>query len=1320
MTIFSRSRNRSKKIIPFWLAGLLLLLFSNNIIFSQALKLPNAERQPVPGSATYFPFSDIGQVIQKWNSNQHLYVQGRLGLSQSQLVGLEGWIHQNGPHWTVILMEDAARQRYANREGRIETGMDAVELSVSDLMEVGSFRSQTNPVTGEQDATVFILFLEQRSFSYRASQAQNRRGLGQNRWIGKLDRSAYRAMRGGGRILDAVRDTITSINLPLSRAIVEEQKIAEQKRLQRQREVDQMLARLGEVENKLARIRKSASTVKQSHPDATADMTDPDIASIAQQMSAIKLSLKKEDTLLGSARKSTDFVDNASDDWINLYREYERFETSEKQLQQRNEQLQDDAGDLGSELGASFSDVEKMLADARSAYEVADSKFQNHLNSATYALQDATLKLQTLRTELAQKKARKTFIQRAIATICSIFAALFAGLFLWLNRKRAPAKSRAKERLVQREKEVRDELDGMGELLKRADVVIGDRETIARKGYQGKTKQLSSKALDDIEQILVMSSSVDKVIDEAKQKIEPTSLWTKVTNWWSPENFNEGFEILENKPIEFGENEGIALVREHDAINDPNNTDGDGPRKISLSFTELFKIFRERSISAHQTIGQVESGWTQIVSTNKDLQSAIDKASQHEQKATEATEEDGLLHVPQLFDELLKSAQADQDEAELVGKTDPISAIEGPATTGLRKAANADELARQLSGVREALIPSIRKNSQELDQRKRNIDWVDAALDDFTDRARQLATDALTNDVGDGINQWRVSFKKFDAAVSNAVRLHDLSVNDITPTIETEIANVHTAKETIARRLDLPVTNILTELNNDAIKSLDSARDHNAACRASLDRGDPPAAELSADEAQHWIDDARFISSRSLEVLDSLLPDVQSLETQIGSANARLSNTQRLLTDLQDCFAKSSLSLEGAKWGISQTNSATESSQEESAPAPSIFVADLFLLAKRQSEKSQDAAASAKNLYADGRLLAANKSLEDGQQQIQCCAHNQSLIEKLAVQLQQMVEDNTGIITLLQKRFEDVAHQMQQHFVTSQTHALLEKKHQDFTDLCQAIESESVRRDPFNEASAINAVDGEFEELLSQIEIDKELYAEASRSVGSLEQAIQQSNSAVSRSQRDQIPDSRNVQQSIQSLQNADRHAGDLRTRLTIPHENWRSIDQDADNMLATVTDTLANLQSELDAAQSAANEIRNAAASYQRALNWSGGDGIRANPGTARRTLDQARALLGRGQYHSAVEYARQAQQKINNAIAIAETAVMTRQAARRRARERQRRAAHRRSTNNRSILSGGGSGRSRSSGGWSRSTARSSSRSSSSGRGGFSRSGW
>ena len=610
-------------------------------------------------------------------------------------------------------------------------------------------------------------------------------------------------------------------------------------------------------------------------------------------------------------------------------------------------------------------------------------------------------------------------------------------------------------------------------------------------------------------------------------------------------------------------------------------------------------------------------------------------------------------------------------------------------------------------------MPSIRTNTKALDERGRDIQWVDVALDDFTERAKNLAIKALNEDVSEKIGQWRTSFENFDAAVLDSVKLHDQSVNEILPAIEQEHNFVNEAKAIISKRLSLPLDQTLTELDHDALRCLQTAREHNAATLTSLDRGDPTAAKLSASEASHWMSKADSIRTDSLNVLDTLQPNVQSLETQISEAQKRLISTENILKELQDKFAKTSLAIEGAKWGVDQTE---QSDVREESPIPIISATDLFLLAKRQAEKSQDAANSAKQLYAEGRLLNADDSLEIGRQQIECCEHNQKLIEGRSVALKQMVEDNIGKLELLQQRFTNVEQQMAQHFVTSETHAMLRTEHQNFSDLKQAIESEAIRRDPFNEASAVQAVDDDFGKLIFQMERDQDLYNEASRSVDSLVSSIEQSNSLVVRSQRDQIPDSRDVQQSINSLGAAKSEAAALQNRLRTPHENWQQIDQKADLLLDSVTKSLANLQSELDAAQAAANEIQLASSDYKQALNWSGNYGIRANPGTARGSLDQARSLLSRGEYQSAINYARQAKQNIMNAIATAETEVMRRVAAERRAAERRRRAAQRRVSSNRSILSGGSS----SSRSHSRSSSSSSRRSSSSGRGGFSRSGW
>ena len=68
------------------------------------------------------------------------------------------------------------------------------------------------PTTGETDGAVFVLFLVERKFSYYGSDLHDQRGFGKSKWIGDLDREAVRAMRNGGRIVDAVKNTVTAIN----------------------------------------------------------------------------------------------------------------------------------------------------------------------------------------------------------------------------------------------------------------------------------------------------------------------------------------------------------------------------------------------------------------------------------------------------------------------------------------------------------------------------------------------------------------------------------------------------------------------------------------------------------------------------------------------------------------------------------------------------------------------------------------------------------------------------------------------------------------------------------------------------------------------------------------------------------------------------------------------------------------------------------------------------------------------------------------------------------------------------------------------------
>ena len=1290
---------------------------------AQTATLEKTNSQNPTGSINYFRFEDVREVLQNWSPNQHLYVKGDLGLSPTQLLELEGWLHKNG-HWTAILIQDSSSQRYTNEDGRVEVDMDAVELSVSDLMEVGSFRGQTNATTGEQDAAVFILFLNERKFSYRASEAQSRRGLGQNRWIGKLDRPAYRAMRGGGRIIDAVKDTVKSINAPLRNAIAQEQKIAAQREQQRKRSMADINAQVSQIQDKLSRIESYAKKVREAKPSATADLTSPKLDEIQTQLSELKQSLSATDANVGGLKKKVSKIGYASDDWINLYNEYARFEDSHSQLTDRKQQLGSDAGDLRSAIDSSLSNVDTMLADARGAYDNADSKFQKHLNAATHELNTAKDQLARSRENRKRAAARQSLIRRTAMAVGGFLSTMLAGLLLWLNHRRGPSKTRAIERLEERQNEVNKEMEGVGDLLKRADIVVGDRAAIERKGYQGKTKVLSETALDDIDDILVMSNSVEKVMDDAKEKIEPQSWWRRMTNRFSSRGYNEGYEMLENQKIEFGESDGISIVRDEGdgPIESQDSLDADGQKQktIALSFAELFKIFRKRSERVSGTIDQVENGWTQIVSTNTDLQAAIDQAYEIEQQAREATEQDSLLSVPQLFENLLKSAQADQDASEEVGKTDPISAIAGPATDGLRKAANAAQLSRELVDVRTTAVPSLRESAAALAERQRQVEWIDAALDDFTDRAQSLATEAMSTNVEEGINQWRTSFDKFTAAAGRSVELHDQSVGEVTEAIAAATEGVASARAKIADRLKLAPDKVLAERDRAANDSLAFAAEHNAAVLASLDRGDPPAAELSVAESLEWVNTANHTASESLRILDELPRDSENLTGEIDSLKRSAQSSGELLRSMEGRFTDSALVIDGASIEGQTDLGDSDKGGTTIYEAVSMSAAELYRMAVRQQEESSTCNNDGLAFYKQGRLLEADESYQRGLRLLRHSQQNLQLLTDHAQTLDQMVSDNQTAINKLQLRFNDLESTLNQHHVTRGTQQTARSLHEKFSDASRSIETISGRRDPAAEGQSIVDIDGRFDQFRELLDNDQAIYDEAERSIGSLKQLLATAGRTVQRSQTDRIPDSRRVEQGRQQLEDASRVADKLASQMKSPHENWNQIDQEADSTLAQATKSLANLQQELDRAQSAAAAIERAANEYRSAMGWSGSYGIRANPRRVRHTLDQAREALARGDYNGAANIAQQSISLIANAIAIAQNEVRRRQAAERRRAEQRRRRRNRTIGGGSIMIPGGspnyGSGsRSRRS-----SSSRSSSRRSSSGRGGFSRSGW
>ena len=221
-------------------------------------------------------------VVQQWQPDQHLYVKGDVGVSAANLAELEQWLDANGPHWTVVLLQHARAEAYQAADGRAYSGMDAVEVALGKgLSNRTGFGRLEHAQTRESDGTVFVLYLSERQFAYFASDAQDRRGLGESHWIGELDRDARRAMQGGGRILDAVKDTVNSINRRLDRAIAQQRQRERLLEQQRQHDLAEVGLAITAAQEAAQQVQARVSQLSAEDATSSGPMLSPPVSSVA-------------------------------------------------------------------------------------------------------------------------------------------------------------------------------------------------------------------------------------------------------------------------------------------------------------------------------------------------------------------------------------------------------------------------------------------------------------------------------------------------------------------------------------------------------------------------------------------------------------------------------------------------------------------------------------------------------------------------------------------------------------------------------------------------------------------------------------------------------------------------------------------------------------------------------------------------------------------------------------------------------------------------------------------------------------------------------
>lgn len=1255
------------------------------------------------------------EILTSWDAEQRLYVKGDVGIEPEALAMLESWLGKNALNWTVLLLEDARGETYRNRDGRNYSGAKAVEYALGQgLQNQGEFAKQQDKRTGQANGAILAILLKERTFFYSGSETQNRRGLGQRNWRGDLDRPAFRAMSNGRRLIDAVKGTVEEVNSRLTRRLQAEQKEREREMREAQQRIDQAGRVVGELEGEIDTLEKEVAAFKLAHPKATGDLTEPRLPLLRDGLKAARAALEGNAPAeaLKLARPVGEFVDAQR-------RSLANYPSASAEFAALNEEIgkiipgREGWGSDRLEL------AREELAKAEVAHALADSSYQTHLESSSEALRSAREELRraadALRAEMerdeqrqrereaARARARKTAMLAMAGAVLAL-----AGFGYFLNRRRRSFKEASEKLIANWDSGFDDKTDQLFALLDRTTVVVGTEIELPKRGYTGETLRLSKQTIEDVDQLFIMSSTVSRLLAEAREQVYPKYGFQRVYNWFGSSRYRSAMSKLRDEMITFRPEDGVELlIREEmqGKVKKPETLLGnlESCQPFALSFPNLMEEFNRRAARATGALDVIEESWASISNELETVREKLNAAGEFESEIAMESVSDQLFRLENVFTKLIPSAQDDLDRAVKQGGTDPVGALADPLPDARRKSEEAAELCSLVKETRESRFPAMLERMRKLEDGGHGTAWVGYFLKQLSEGAEALATLGVGQGISVEIGQLAIDFEKLEVRCDRATELAARLAGTAGKEIGAVRDAAQKAREEIGVGLELSPEAVLRERGLDPDVLLREAEELRAAASLAIDRGGVDAAEAALDEVARLMKEGLDLVAISRSSFDGHLAEVEKRDRETQSLAAEIGRHTGILDSLKSNYEESALEL---------------SAGDPSHPTPGVSVTDHIVKVEHNLQEARERLGESQEAYREARLIEAASLLahiSDLQHRVGGLfgeiREREERIEKMEQANGEMLRKLDGEVASMQPTV--AGHRTMRPTVNTFEAAELE------LDSARR-RTETSPGDPFKAGAMLESVESKLERVRSMAQSDRELFDELSRSLqeaaSHLAKAKQVSHHAVV----DRIPDSRRtgeLQEVIEKL--IGRHAS-CEQWLMEPHGDWVSLDREADEIAAYAARSTAEMRGELKKAQAAVAAISSAAGSVREAAGWIGSFGVRipGSPGANR--LHHGRNALMSGDYLTAHRYADDAGRSARQAVAAARNE----EDRKRRAAARAAAAARRRSFSSSSSSSSGSSfsfgGGSSSFGGGSSSSGMGSSGFSSGGGSGMGSSGW
>ena len=1248
------------------------LLSFNQLVLSQA-----------PGKAKRF--NQISEVISGWTPNQHVWVSGNLPVGSLNLATLDGWIDENAPNWTVVLMESAQQQSFGNYRG-----MDAVEHALGKgLSNQTGFAKLVHPTTKQTNGAVFVLFLRERKFSYFASDVYDSRRLGEQYWIGRLDRNAINAMRNGGRIVDAAKSTIRGIDSELAKRINSEQV----SRLLKDEKARQVPRKLRE---RIETVVKQAANLRQKNPEFLGPLAFPDEGSWRANLKAIELNLQNEE--YDSAMSSSQSVFSAIDSFEQNLKAWEDVKTEISSVQKRlaDSPQQSEAPRVTGLL----SRARNSLAAAKRNHQYGDAVYIDQLEVASQSIAESQREQDKYQADLQAAEAQERADKVTSRSLTGGLAALIIGGLTYLNRRRREPREKARQEVEKWRTNLRGKFNRLFGLMDRASIIQRSSDD-----YKGVTKDLIKNSVREVDELFIMSSATDRIMERVDRLIEPLNPLTRIYNKFSSRNYKKAVALLGSKNIGFDKSQGLRAVLEPaKKTKQPRQLVGKESdyKPFSISFNRLMESYDDREAQATEKLDRLENCIDGLPLALEKSEVSLAALSKKLDDLSAAAESDGFFPLERLQEKLVPSADRGFEAAAKLGVQDPVASMEGAGSKAEQQLNDAFALVSVVESTRNLAFPEIQRFRESLDAQNFATEWIEAAYDQRSDEIDSLSHSATENSIADQIEPLKTNLLQTLGRVRNAGDLAEQLGKRLPDLITANQTQISQTREKLAESLGLDADRLFKEEDLDPDQRIKDCHNAMQMMRHAISHGNLQAAQTESQNIEDLLSESEDILKLSTNVVENGDTKAEEIEGKIEDVNAQLPEAKSILQSLKSAYQPEVL-LFKERFGerISGQRSIERSVEIGEAH---LAEAERFLDLARKSHK-------------DGALILAGGEYEKAANEAGFALHQVALIKDQYTDLKKTDSANQENYEKHLAYYRSLIPKLSNNRTIQST---IDSRPEVTTALTRCSDQLQISavKNPFQTARDLEAVKKRIAELEDKIEADWNWFATANKELKGAQEIIESGKRLVGIAKRDGITDSRKLSRAIDKHYQLENQALNWQVFLSGAHRDWEQAYKGIVEIDSEATRTRGVIERELELAQRAAKLLEEASYAISDLKNWRNSYRVSISRNAGDSNFSRSRSELGSGDYDDAIRSAQAAISAAESALRQAQSRARQERAAEEAAQRR--RAAEAAAARRRSSMSSSSSGFGVGSSTHSSPSSRPSSSSSGSSGSGFSRSGW